>query len=186
MAEEAQKTEPEAAPAAAPAAAGEEPKPKSKLPMILGAVGLVVALAGGGWFFLGRGKKAAGGEHGGEHGAAAEVEEEDHGETPSKEAIGALLPLDPFVANLADEDGKRYLKANLQVEFYASKVPEEFNQRMPQVRDLLLTLFTSKLFSEIRTPAGKAVLRDEIVNRLNRAIGKDIVKAVYFTDFIVQ
>lgn len=198
MAEEAEKKEGgEAAPEKAAAAAGEEaPKPKSKLPLIIGAVALVGILGGGGYFFLGGKKKASadhgggGGEHGGgggEHGEAAEEEEDgEHGETPNKEALGALLPLDPFVANLADEDGKRYLKANLQIEFYQSKVPEEFNQRTAQVRDLLLTLFTSKMFSEIRTPAGKAVLRDEIVNRLNRAVGKDMVKAVYFTDFIVQ
>ena len=183
MAEEAAaaKQEPEAA---SDKAEAEAPKPKSKLPLILGAVGVVALLGGGGWFFLLK-KKAPDAEHGcGEHGAAAA--EEEKGEPPNKESIGALLPLDPFVANLADEDGKRYLKANLQIEFYAAKAPEEFNQRMPQVRDLLLTLFTSKLFSEIRTPAGKAVLRDEIVNRLNRAMGKDLVKAVYFTDFIVQ
>jgi flagellar FliL protein len=185
MAEEAEKTESEAAPSEKGAAAEEAPKAKSKLPLIIGAVALVGLLGGGGWFFLGGKKKGGDAEHGGgEHGAAAE--EEEHGEVPSKDALGALLPLDPFVANLADEDGKRYLKANLQIEFYQSKVPEEFNQRMPQVRDLLLTLFTSKMFSEIRTPAGKAVLRDEIVNRLNRAVGKDMVKAAYFTDFIVQ
>ena len=183
MADEEEKKEAEAAPEKG-AAAEEAPKAKSKLPLIAGAVALVGILGGGGWFFFGA-RKGGGGDHGGGH-AAVEEHEEDHGETPSKDALGALLPLDPFVANLADEDGKRYLKANLQIEFYGSRVPEEFNQRMPQVRDLLLTLFTSKLFSEIRTPAGKAVLRDEIVNRLNRALGKDMVKAAYFTDFIVQ
>jgi len=60
------------------------------------------------------------------------------------------------------------------------------NARLPQMRDLLLTLFTSKLFAEIRTPEGKALLRDEIINRVNRSLRKDVVKAVYFTDFIVQ
>ena len=54
------------------------------------------------------------------------------------------------------------------------------------MRDLLLTLLTSKLFAEIRTPEGKALLRDEIINRMNRALNKDLVKAVYFTEFIVQ
>jgi len=101
-------------------------------------------------------------------------------------AIGALLPLDPFIANLADEDGKRYLKATLQVEFFASRVPDDFNARLPQMRDLLLTLLTSKMFAEIRTPEGKGVLRDEIINRMNHALNKDLVKAVYFTEFIVQ
>ena len=54
------------------------------------------------------------------------------------------------------------------------------------MRDLMLTLLTSKLFAEIRTPEGKAVLRAEIINRMNRAVNKDLVKAVYFTEFIVQ
>jgi flagellar FliL protein len=148
------------------------PKGKGKLLVIVGVVVVLVGGAGAAWFlgFLG-------------HGKSAEAKEEVKDAAPK---MGALLALDPFVANLADEDGKRYLKANLQLEFFESKVPEEFNQRMPQIRDLLLTLFTSKLFAEIRTPAGKGVLRDEIINRLNKAMNKDMVKAVYFTEFIVQ
>ena len=31
-----------------------------------------------------------------------------------------------------------------------------------------------------------ALLRDEIINRMNRTLNKDVVKAVYFTEFIVQ
>jgi flagellar protein FliL len=139
---------------------------------------LVVVLLGGGgaaaWFlgFI---------PHGADKAEAKEEVQEHH-----KPAVGALLPMDPFIANLADEDGKRYLKASLQVEFFGDKVPEEFSARVPQMRDLLLTLFTSKLFSEIRTPQGKAVLRDEIINRMNRTLNHDLVKAVYFTEFIVQ
>jgi flagellar FliL protein len=100
--------------------------------------------------------------------------------------VGALLALDPFIANLADEDGKRYLKTTIQLEFFARRVPDDANARIPQIRDLLLTLFTSKLFSEIRTPEGKALLRDEVMNRVNRALRRDLVKAVYFTEFIVE
>jgi len=99
---------------------------------------------------------------------------------------GTLEPMDPFIANLADEDGKRYLKATFQVEFFGSRVPDEFTARVPQMRDLVLTLLTSKLFAEVRTPEGKAVLRDEIINRMNRVVNRDLVKAVYFTEFIVQ
>src|SRR5205814_1718826 len=54
-----------------------------------------------------------------------------------KPAVGALLALDPFIANLGDEDGKRYLKASLQVEFFGTRVPDEFTARQAQVRDLL-------------------------------------------------
>ena len=100
--------------------------------------------------------------------------------------VGAILPLDSFIANLGDEDGKRYLKATLQVEFFDRRVPDEFHDRSAQMRDLLVTLFTSKTFNEVRTPEGKEVLREEIINRMNRTLHKDLVKAVYFTEFIVQ
>jgi flagellar FliL protein len=99
---------------------------------------------------------------------------------------GALEPMDPFIANLSDEDGHRYVKATIQLEFYDSIVPPEFHRRLPQTRDMLLTLLSSKTFADVRTPQGKAVLRDEIVNRVNTVLNEDAVKAVYFTEFIVQ
>jgi flagellar protein FliL len=100
--------------------------------------------------------------------------------------VGALLALDPFIVNLADEDGNRYLKATVQLEFFGGRVPGELNARMPQIRDLLLTLFTSKVFADIRAVQGKAELRDEITNRVNHALRRDLVKNVYFTEFVVQ
>jgi len=99
---------------------------------------------------------------------------------------GTLEPMDPFIANLADEDGRRYLKATLQVEFYDAIAPPEFHRRLPQARDMLLTLLSSKTFADVRSPQGKAVLREEIVNRLNTVLNEDAVKAIYFTEFIVQ
>jgi len=157
------------------AAAEAEAPPKSGKGKLLLVVGLVVLVAGGAgaaWYLgLLPGRKAE---------AKEEVKE------AAKPAVGALLALEPFIANLGDEDGKRYLKAALQVEFFNARVPDEFTARQAQVRDLLLTLFTSKQFAEIRTPQGKALLRDEIINRINRALNHDLVKAVYFTEFIVQ
>jgi len=111
--------------------------------------------------------------------------------TPAAAAVagtreGTLEPMDPFIANLADEDGHRYLKATLQVEFYDAVAPPEFHRRLPQARDMLLTLLSSKSFADVRSPQGKAVLREEIVNRLNTVLNEDAVKAIYFTEFIVQ
>ena len=156
-----------AAPAAAPAAKGGRK-------LILVVVALVVVLGGGAAWFL-----VLGGE-------AHKADAKEAPPPPVEPAVGALAPLDPFVANLADEDGKRYLKATIQVEFFAAQLPEGWDSRLPQIRDLLLTLFTSKTFAEVRTAQGKAVLRDEIINRVNRALKEDQVKAVYFTEFIVQ
>jgi flagellar FliL protein len=150
-------------------------KGRGKLVLVVGIVGLLGAGGGVAWYlgFLPPGGKA-------EAKATAEKKKAE------KPPVGAMRALDTFIANLADEDGKRYLKATFQLEFFDANEPEHFAAREPQVRDLLLTLFTSKTFAEIRTPEGKAVLRDEIINRVNRILRKDVVKAVYFTEFIVQ
>lgn len=171
MAEEAEQVEQ----AEVPTPDSPKKKGRGKLLVILL---LLVLLGGGGgaaWYlgFVPLGATAP---------ADAEAAKPVH-ETPQ---VGALQAFDPFIANLEDEDGKRYLKATLQLEFFEASAPEEFEARIPQLRDLLLTLFTSKTYSEIRTPDGKAALRDDIINRVNRTLGSDVVKAVYFTEFIVQ
>jgi flagellar protein FliL len=150
---------------------------KGKLFLIVALVAVLV-LGGGAAWFLGLIP------HGHKGGESAEAKDEPVLE--GKDRLGAVQGLDPFIANLADDDGKRYLRTTLQVEFFEPKTPEDFNRHQPQIRDLLLTLFTSKAFSEIRTPQGKALLREEIINRMNRVFHRDIVKAVYFTEFIVQ
>ena len=155
---------------------------KGKLFLIVGVVLLLVVGGGAAWFmgFIGHGHANSEGE--------AEAKEEgapSHG-GGGKGEVGAMQPLETFIANLSDEEGKRYLKATLQVEFFDARVPDDFAARTAQIRDLLLTLFTSKTFSDVRTPEGKGNLREEIINRMNRALHRDAVKAVYFTEFIVQ
>ena len=41
-------------------------------------------------------------------------------------------------------------------------------------------------FDDIRTPEGKQQLREEIIARVNQVLDRDLAKAVYFTEFIVQ
>jgi flagellar FliL protein len=162
--------------------AEEAPKKKSKLPLIISAV---VLLAGGGaaaWYL---GVLPFGGKD--RHLEASAAVEEGGGHAKGgKETTAPILPLETFIANLADEGGSRYLKATFQIEFLGSSVPPEISSRLPKIRDLLLTLLSSKTFDDVRTPEGKQQLREEIIARVNQVVERDVVKAVYFTEFIVQ
>jgi flagellar FliL protein len=162
-----------------PAEQPEPAKKKSKLPLIASGV-LVLAGAVVASWYLGMGPFAGGGAR---HSEATAAIEEHPDEEKGKPA--AILALEPFIANLADDGGRRYLKATFQVDF-GTAVPPTMQARQPQVRDLLLTLFTSKTFDDIRTPEGKQQLREEIIARINQVLDRDAVKAVYFTEFIVQ
>lgn len=172
-------------------AEGAEAKPKSKLPMIGGGVVLVAGAVAALWY-LGIGPFKGAPKHADAtaavEGEAAHGEEEaasaEKGGAPGKP--GGLLSLEPFIANLADDGGRRYLKATFQIDFGSGEVPAAMAARLPQTRDLLLTLFTSKTFDDIRTPEGKQQLREEIIQRVNQVLDRDLAKAVYFTEFIVQ
>ncbi len=180
-------------------AEAEAPKKKSKLPLIGSGVVVIVGAVVALWYlgvgpFKGsapkhseanaaiEGEAEADAEHGG-----GEAEEGGHGEKGGKDGKpGGILALEPFIANLADDGGRRYLKATFQIDFGTPEVPGAMTARLPQTRDLLLTLFTSKTFDEIRTPEGKQQLREEIIARVNQVLDRDLAKAVYFTEFIVQ
>lgn len=173
-----------------------EAKPgKSKLLIILIAVALVLGAGGGVAYFTGvfggagkaeaakqpaaHGQEKGGhGKEAGEHGAPGA-----HGEG---EGAGSVVPLDPFVVNLADEGTQRYLKVSMKLEFLGPQPPPQFSGKQAQIRDLVLTLLSSKSVGDVRTVEGKAQLRDEIIARVNRVLGDDAVKAVYFAEFIVQ
>jgi flagellar protein FliL len=164
-------------------------KKKSKLVPMIGSGVVVIAGAVAALWYLGIGPFAGGPSKHAE--ATAAVEEGGHG---GEEAAGSerggkpggILALEPFIANLADDGGRRYLKATFQIDFGSADVPAAMQAHLPQTRDLLLTLFTSKTFEEIRTPEGKQQLREEIIARVNQVLDRDLAKAVYFTEFIVQ
>ncbi|MDJ0721326.1 MAG: flagellar basal body-associated FliL family protein [Desulfobacterales bacterium] len=101
-------------------------------------------------------------------------------------ATGAMFPLDTFIVNLADEKSKRYLRVTMQIELKAGETVDIIEQRLVQVRDIILMILPAKRFQEIRTADGKTLLRQEIMTRLNALLRKDVINNIYFTEFVVQ
>jgi flagellar FliL protein len=173
---------------------GEQKKSPLKLIIILLVAVLVLGAAGFfGWqFFLADEETPAP--------APAEAPAPDQqaaGEAPAPEAAGGgkeapqvpaeVMELEPFIVNLADPSGKRYLKLQLAVDAKNEELKKEIQARMPQIRDSILLLLTSKSYSDIAPVAGKIRLRNEILKIINRSLlGAGSVHAVYFTEFVVQ
>jgi flagellar FliL protein len=65
-------------------------------------------------------------------------------------------------------------------------VADELKSRMPQVKDLIISLLSSQSFNEIRSIEGKDALREEIMVRLNALVRSGKVSRVFFTEFVVQ
>jgi flagellar FliL protein len=120
--------------------------------------------------------------------ALVRPEEEEVEETAEDglEAMGAMFPLETFIVNLADEKGKRYLRVKMQLELKAGEPVETLENRLVQVRDIILMILPTKQFHEIRSVDGKTQLRQEIMDRLNALLKKEAINNIYFTEFVVQ
>jgi flagellar protein FliL len=94
--------------------------------------------------------------------------------------------LDPFLVNLADPSGKRYLRATFEFEVNPLQGVEEMKAITSQVRDRIILVLTSKHFDDMRTTTGKGALREEILNELNQILTSGKARHIYFKEFVVQ
>jgi len=183
--------------AEAPAEAA-PPKSKKKLFIILIAVVVLVLLVGGGlaaWLLMSspdKSKKA----HGGDSEAAADAahgdtaaEEEDTGDEGDGEAHPPVYEkLEQFTVNLADQES--YLQTEVQLMVADAKVQEKIKAHMPEVRDAMIRLLSSKTAEDLHQPDGKTKLAEEIQKEINQVLGvkkkSKGVKKVLFGAFIIQ
>ncbi|MFO7783472.1 MAG: flagellar basal body-associated FliL family protein [Thermodesulfobacteriota bacterium] len=100
--------------------------------------------------------------------------------------LGPVYALDTFIVNLADERGTKYLKTKLSLELNNALAAKEIDKRLPQVRDTILTLLSTRSFEDIRHLEGKYQLRAEIMAILNPLITSGDITNIYFTEFVVQ
>jgi len=158
------------APAAPAAEAAAKGGGKNKMFMI---GGVVLALAGGGYYYKTQ--------------AAA------HDDAPVTKDVSpkdrGLVSFDPFVANLADEGGQRFVRVTVQLvvadALQAAEMTETPVMSM-QARAIILELLGVQLADTLVTPEGKIALRQAIAERVAAALTEIEVVDVLFSDFVVQ
>ena len=96
----------------------------------------------------------------------------------------ALFSLDPFVVNLSEPG--RYLKVTMQFEIAGEPRQESIVEKVPILRDVIITLISSQTYEYASSPEGKSQLKDEILLRTNQIFGKEVFRNLYFTDFVMQ
>lgn len=107
------------------------------------------------------------------------------------------------VVNLADGPAFRYLKVQVTLEFAdpkyragelkgeaLTKREEEFAQEIaahrPAIEDFLITTLTRKTTAELLTSEGKEALRQQLLEGFRQRIPEPHLRAVYFTEFVIQ
>lgn len=121
----------------------------------------------------------------------------------AEHASGIAYPLKERVVNLADSGALRYLKTTIVLEMEdptpngGSPKGEEYKKRQEEVAkeirgqaaiidDQVTQILSSKTAAELMSANGKQKLKEELKERLNKALGGEKVMAVYLTDFVIQ
>ena len=100
--------------------------------------------------------------------------------------VGPMYPLDKFTVNLLSQNGSRYLVAKIDLEQENPEMTPELDTKVSLIRDIIISILSSKTVEEISTPKGKEKLKEEIINQINKYLEDGEVKRIYFTNFIIQ
>lgn len=156
------------------------PKKSNKKLIIIIAVVAILLIGGGvaAWLMMGD-KPAEDGEH---------AEEEQHEAAVITDPV--FVKLDTFTVNLNPEEGEKYLQVDITLNATDPHDAEILEKFMPQVRNRILMVLTSKLPSEIADMDGKKTLSAEITEQVNEPYnegGKPLkFSEAFFTSFVIQ
>ena len=176
---------------------------KSKLPLIIGAAVLALALAGGGaYFFLKKGADAEeteadadAGKHGKSSKEQGKNKDKDKKGKKGKEAAPKAPPVyvqfdPPFVVNFEAKGLMRFLQVSVQVMTRDPHTAELVKMHDPKLRNDLLMLLSSQTYETISTREGKEQLRAEALAAVTKVVvaegGEADVEELYFTSFVMQ
>jgi flagellar FliL protein len=106
----------------------------------------------------------------------------EHGK--AGEAI--VYSIKDIVVNPAGTAGSRFLSVSFGFELESQKLAAEFESREPIVRDVLITILSSKTLADLTDAKQKEVMRVQIKKRLSQVLATEELAGVYYTDFVLQ
>ncbi len=100
------------------------------------------------------------------------------------DATPVEMDLDNVTVNLADPN--RFLRVKIKLSVRSEEAKTKIETNKAEINDLIITAMSGKRFEDIRSPQGKYELKEELVHRINKAIGGSPVRKLFFTDFVSQ
>ncbi|MDD5660188.1 MAG: flagellar basal body-associated FliL family protein [Actinomycetota bacterium] len=100
--------------------------------------------------------------------------------------FGPTFETGEIIVNLADLGQARYAKIQTVLELSNEETSDEINTRSPQIRDIVIEIFSSKQAEELLDLKIRDDIKKEIFDRINSVLKKGTVNNVYFTTMVIQ
>lgn len=91
-----------------------------------------------------------------------------------------------FTVNLSGDNNRRFARVGISVELVDETLIPLVNERLPQIKDTIISILSLKSMPELSDVEGKRLLRGEIANGLEKILGRGNVQNVFFTEFVFQ
>jgi flagellar FliL protein len=105
-------------------------------------------------------------------------------ERSPKETV--IYSMEPIVVNLFDPTGKRYLQIRLAFELKDKKMEEEIKINDPKIRDVIISTLSTKTPEDVLQPEAKDLIKNELLQKINSALGEEAISNIYITQYIVE
>lgn len=119
-------------------------------------------------------------------GSGAATHEEAGPDKKADKTPKQTVQLNKVLVNVAGSVGTRYLVANYTL---VGTAPD-FKDRIEANRDMLLDLaagvMSTKTISDLEKPGARNLIRNELISVFNNALGANLVKEIYITEFAIQ
>lgn len=80
----------------------------------------------------------------------------------------------------------RFLNIKMDLELFENGMQEKLKGLTPIVNDQLIDIAGNMKAAELNSVTGKILLESRIKKRLNKLLGANIIKKIYFSKFIIQ
>lgn len=159
----------------------EVPKKGGKKKLVLALIIFnLLAAAGVGYFVI------FGEEPEEEEGDSDEEGDEEEGEPMAGKGFGPLVEMKPLVGNLDDPGAGRYVKIKLHIEIKSEDDRPQVEAALVPIRSELLVYFTGvKPADTIGSKNKKRIIAD-VTDLVEGIVGSELVRRVFFTEFVTQ
>lgn len=162
------------------------------LPILLGAAGLLIGIAGGAFvgapLLAGRVRApSAADSTSKERGKQAKAAKDAPKEGTGSEANpAALYTVDNLVMNPAGTSGTRFIMVTVAIQLAEVAQVDALKQRDAELRDLIVGLFSRKTVDELADAARRDSLRAEVTAVVSPLVPRNALRRVFFPQFVIQ
>jgi len=105
---------------------------------------------------------------------------------PQQAEVGPIVKLSPLIVNLREEGGRNYLKTIIVMEVDQKEWVEHVQSKMTQLMDMAILTLSDKGLEDLRDPASKEKLKQELLVKINEHLDSKKIKQIYFDEFLYQ